>query len=69
MHVVELQTFPTGLTALEVNWQIPHHSTVSQMSSLIPGQNTLSLAFSMHSPYPGVLHGFVPSLSISVWKV
>ena len=52
--------FPTGLTALEVNWQIPHHSTASQMSSLISGQIHSPWLSAYISPYPGVLHGFVP---------
>ena len=40
--------FPISLAALELDWQIPHLSTPLWMSSLIPGQNTDSQAFSIH---------------------
>ena len=55
--------FPTGLEALEGEWPIPDFSTVSQMSSLIFGQNTDSLAFKMHFPLLDAFNGSVPRLS------
>ena len=58
-----LLTFPIGLAALELDWQIPHLSTALQMLLLIQGQNTESLAFNIHFPLLGVLCVFIARLS------
>ena len=59
---------PRGLAALELNWHVPHLSTASRMSSLIPGQNTDSWTSAYIFQLLGVLHVSVAGLSFLVWR-